>query len=179
MLTSSIVDESRNYETLLQSIFAQLPPEMAYLSEQYDWALARGYLLKGTRDLIWKRIEQGQNHLARAAELGAQADESFLDALTHQLLNYEAVFGAAAAQSVLHNLALYLKPVATQVDVHRLQGHYSVNQAFRDYYAGKYLKVPSGVVRAVANDPRYLMNRGVLAMLFRSIGHTLRQFGQT
>jgi glycosyltransferase involved in cell wall biosynthesis len=175
----SISDENWDHEALLRRMFGQLPPEMAHLRQQSDWAVARGYLVRAASDIIWNRLEQAQTHLARARESGAQVDESFLHTLTYQLLNYQAAFGATAAQSVLRNLAMYLKQLGTRGAVRRLQAQLSINRAFEDYNAEKYVQVPGQLLNAVARDPRYLTNRGVLAILLRSIGYSVRAFRPT
>jgi glycosyltransferase involved in cell wall biosynthesis len=168
LLVNCIDDESQNHEALLQRVFAQLPPEVAGLSEQSSWAVAEGYLLKGTRALIWDRPEDGRKHFERAGSLGAQVDGSFLSTLTHQLLNYEAEFGVEATQNVLHSLTPYLENLGGREIVRDLNGLYSVNRAFRSYHAGDYASVPMTLVHAIANNPKYLANRGVLSILIRS-----------
>ncbi|MEJ1746550.1 hypothetical protein SMA49_26640, partial [Escherichia coli] len=90
------------HETLLQSVLAQLPPEVARLSEQYNGAAAQGYLLKGARAVIWDRPEDGRRHFERAAKLEARVDDFFLSTLTRKLLDYEAEFGTEAAHGILH-----------------------------------------------------------------------------
>jgi glycosyltransferase involved in cell wall biosynthesis len=169
LLTESIADESTDHEVLLKKIFAQLPPEMAHLSEQYDWAVARGHLLKGTRAIIWGRLDDGHSHLARAVDSGASIDEAFLRSLGYQLLSFEAEFGHMAAQNAVRNLTPYLEKIGDHASVRWLKGYCSVNRAFQSYRAGEYTKVPGEVLRAVAKDPSYLTNRGVIAILLRSM----------
>ena len=171
----SIADETRDHEDLLKSMFNQLPTEVAYLFDQYDWVVARTYLVKGARDIMWGRLDQGQSNLTRAAELGARVDELFLRNLANQLLNFEATFGVKAVDPVMQNLALSLKPVASRADIRGLKGHLAVNRAFRKYKSEEYAKVPNQIVRAVVHNPNYLANRGVMAVLLRSIGYTIRQ----
>ena len=168
LLINCTDDESQNHEILLQRIFAQLPPEMAWLSEQYSWAAAQGYLLKGARAVMWDRPEDGRRHFEQAARLGARVDESFLSTLTHKLLNYEAEFGAKAAQDMLQALTPYLENLGGRASIRGLNGRYSVNRAFHSYRAGEYAGVPTTILRAIASNPRYLANRGVMSILFRS-----------
>jgi glycosyltransferase involved in cell wall biosynthesis len=168
LLINCVDDESQEHETLLQRVFAQLPPEMNQLSEQYGWAAGQGYLLKGTRAVIWDRPEDGRRHFEHAAKLGVQVDEAFLSTLTIQLLNYEAEFGAEAAQGILHALAPYLETLGGRASVRRLNGSYSVNRAFSSYGAGEYAEVPARILHALASNPKYLADRGVLSILLRS-----------
>jgi hypothetical protein len=167
-LINSIDDEGQNHGALLKRIFVQLPPEMDRLSDQFNWAAAQGYLLKGARAVIWGRLEDGRRHFEQAAKMGAQVDDSFLNTLTHQLLDYEAEFGAEVAQDVLRDLTPYLEDLGGQTSLRRLNGYYSVNRAFDRYDAGEYGQVPPMILRAVASNPKYLGNRGVLSALFRS-----------
>jgi hypothetical protein len=169
LLRESIADESIDHQALLKRILAQLPPELAWLDAQYDWAVAHGYLLKGTRAVIWGRPEDGRSHFARAVELRAEVDESFMQSLAHQLLAYENEFGTEVTRAVVRELAPYITQVGGRRSARRLKGCYSVNQAFQSFHAGDYERVPGDVIQAVTNDPSYLMNRGVLSILVRSI----------
>lgn len=174
-LNHASIREGGEHEAALRSVFAQLPPEMAWLAKHCDWAVAYGYLLRGGRDVMWGRFEEGDAHFMHAVVLRAQLDEHFLRVLSDQLLAYEIAFGAAEAQSVLQNLVPYLNKVGTDADVRWLKGCYSINQAFKSYHAGKYAKVPRMVIRAIANDPKYLANRGAMSALLRSIWRTRLQ----
>lgn len=165
----SIDDENHDHAALLKQIFAQLPSEIAYLSKEYDWAVARGYLLKGVRAVIWDRPADADRHFARAAELGARFDESLVSQLTRDLLNYETAFGEAAVQQKIRALSPYLAKLGGSANVRKLSGRYSVNRAFQSYSVGEYAQVPRCIVPAIASDPRYLTNRGVLSILIHSI----------
>jgi hypothetical protein len=175
MISNSIVDESVDHDPLLRSMLDQLPPEAAWPREQYDWAVARGYLLRGTRTTFWGREERGGEHFARAAALGARIDEAYLGRLTAQLLDYEAECGSEAAQAVLNKLSPHLSALGNRFEVRRLKGTYSINQAFQNYRAGNYAKVPGTVISAAANDPKYLANRGALSIFFRSLMETAKR----
>jgi glycosyltransferase involved in cell wall biosynthesis len=168
VLINCIDDEGQNHEALLQRVFAQFPPEMDQLSDQFNWAAARGYLLKGARAVIWGRLEDGRRHFEQAAKMGAQVNDSFLSALAEQLVNYETEFGAEAAQDILRELTPYLEDLGVQASVRRLNSYYSLNRAFRRYSTGEFAEVPPMILRAVASNPKYLGNRGVLSILLRS-----------
>jgi glycosyltransferase involved in cell wall biosynthesis len=174
LMMESIADESLNHERLLQRIFAQLPSELRWLSSQYDWAVARGYFLKGIRAIMWDRPKDGSAHLARAAELRAQVDASFIQLLTYHLLNYENEFGSEATQVVLQKLVSYLKKVG-DLGARQLQGSYAINRAFQDYRAAEYAKVPAKVLMAVASNVAYVKNRGIIAILLRSLARIVLQ----
>jgi glycosyltransferase involved in cell wall biosynthesis len=167
-LINCIDDESQSHETLLQEVFAQLPPEMALMSEQYDWAAAQGYLLKGARAVIWDRPEAGADHFERAHQLDGQIGEFFLRSLTHQLLNYEAEFGFKAAQNKLDKLTPYLVRLGGRMSVQRLRSNCASSYAFQSYHAGEYAEVPQKVVQAFFADPKSVMNRGLWSILLRT-----------
>ena len=172
LLAESVADENMDHAQVLQRIFKQLPPELAYLSEQYDWAVQRGYILRGLGNIMWGRQDRGEKYLIQGAELGAKVDEPLLRVLTAQLLNYEAEFGFEATQKLLYALSVELKKVGTQMDRRWLRGHYFINRAFRDYRNGQYQQVSSSVFQAISSDPTYLGNRGTLSILSRSFFHS-------
>ena len=74
-----------------------------------------------------------------------------------------------SVQSKIQSLIPYLEKLGGYASVRKLIGCYSVNRAFQSYHAGEFAKVPGEIVPAIANDPKYLMNRGVLSIFFRSI----------
>ncbi|MFN8487845.1 MAG: glycosyltransferase family A protein [Caldilineaceae bacterium] len=172
--TMTSIYDGGDHETPLRRVFAQLPNELAALRQYTESAVGHGYLLRGARDLLWGRTEQGVENFNKALALGAQPDEPFLQRLTAQLLEYEAEFGREAAQKALGNLAVGLEKIGNPIQARWLQGHYSVNQAFREYRNGQYTKVPSAVLRAVTKDPSYLTNRGVISILARSTARAMR-----
>jgi hypothetical protein len=100
-------------------------------------------------------------------------DEFFLGAVNDQLLNYEAEFGPKATQDVLRALIPHLEKVGGQASVRQLQGLFSVNHAFHSYSTGAYTEIPLTILRAIASNPRYLVNRGTWATLLRSIMRAL------
>jgi hypothetical protein len=157
------------HEWRLRKIVGQLSSEFGMLLESCDRAVAHGYLVRGVRDIMWNRIEQGKTNLAAAVEQGAQIDESFLRGLIDQLMNYEIAYGPDSSEKVLHDLTYYLEPLEAQFSVTSLVGNYSINRAFHDYKSRKYEMVPGRILQAIKYDPRYLANKGVLAILFRSI----------
>jgi len=171
----SVADENLDHERLLRRMISQTPVELAWLGAQYDWAVARGYLWRGARAIIWARPVVGQRHLMRAAELHAEIDDSFVQFLTHHLINYEVAFGAAAAYSAMDALSTQLARVGGRAPARRLRASYVVNRAFYKYRAGEYRQVPTMVLQSALNHPAYFVNRGVLSILLRSIAHIVRQ----
>jgi glycosyltransferase involved in cell wall biosynthesis len=168
LLSESIVDESVNHEILLKQVFDQFPQELAWLSAQYDLAVARGYLWKGIRAIIWGREEDGRSHIARAVDLHACMDDSTTQLTAYHLLGYEKEFGFDATMKVLSKLVHHLDHV-TKRGGNELQASYFVNRAFDDYREGQYKNVPNKVLRAWTIDPGYLLNRGVVSIFVRSI----------
>lgn len=169
LLTCSIDDENEDHAAILKRIFAQLPPEMNHLAKHYSWAVARGYLLKGFRAVMWDRPEDGRKHFEQAVRLGAQFDEALISRLGQSLLNYETEFGDASTQDKIQALTPYLVKLEGRASVRQLIGCYSVNRAFQSYHAGEYANVPKRIIPAIANNPKYLVNRGVLSIILRSI----------
>jgi GT2 family glycosyltransferase len=167
LLSECIADESEDHEALLKQVFAGLPKELASLSAQYDWAVARGWLWKGIRAAIWGRDEAALHHFDRALALRAPLDEPLMQLITYHLLGYETEFGTEAVQRVLQKLTPLLNRIEKRGG-DKLQGSYLINRAFQFYCAHDYQKVPSLVIRACRSDPSYLSNRGVLSIFVRS-----------
>jgi hypothetical protein len=168
-LEHSIEDENKNHKTLLKKFFSQLPSDLVWLSKYENWAIARGYFDKGMRAIIWGRIEDGEENLSKLDKMTFQVDESYFQSLTHQLMDYASEFGPTAAEGVILILDPYLKKIGGLGNIMRLRGSYVINRAFRAYRRGKFSVVPLNVLTAVTYEPKYIVNKGVLSILFRSL----------
>jgi len=173
VLHHSIADEGIDHEAFLKKIFVQFPSELKHLSQHLDWAISRGYLLKATRAVIWGQSEYESAFFARARNLKTKIDEPFIQLLTYQLLNYENEFGMEAVQKVLKKLVFFLGKVGGWYSRRRLVGSFFVNHAFQNYRKQKYSQVPGSVIRGVLSTPSYITNRGVIAILIRSLANTM------
>ena len=163
------IHDGGDHETGLQRLFAQLPAEYTWLARHSRWAIAQGYLWRGVRSILWKQMKEGAAQLACAAELGVQIDEASLRMITDQLISYEAEFGSDATYAALRNISQQLRKIGSSTQSSWLQGCYWFNHAFKTYYAGQYSKVPADVVRAMLKDSSYILNRGMLSILFHSV----------
>jgi len=168
-LVMASIRNGGDHEAVLRRVLAQLPPELEWVTQYCEPAVAYGYLLRGTRDIMWGRTEQGAENFNQAATIGCQPDERYLRLLTSQLLNHDAAFGYEAAQSILRDVTSHLRTIGTRKSVRWLRGCYYVNRAFQSYYAGEYSQVPRDVIRAILDNPQYLANRGAMAILLRSM----------
>jgi glycosyltransferase involved in cell wall biosynthesis len=167
-LVFASIRDGGDHEASLRKVFEQLPQEMAWLSADQDGAVARGYLERAAREVIWGRLEQGRMYFNQAEQRGAQGDDFFWQGLTYQLLCFAREFGDDAAQQVLYNLNPLLRKVGGEAGTHRLEGYYSVNRAFESFRQGQYARAISNALKAIWKDPRYLGNRGVLSVLLHS-----------
>jgi hypothetical protein len=147
-----------------------MPAEFAHLSGQYDYLVARGYLIKGTRHILWNRQDTGRSLLAKAASAGALLDEAYIQEVTYQLMNLESEFGSGRSQEIIRNLAPSLEEFGGRENVRRLIGSYAINQAFLNYHSGNYRLAIRETMRAIVNNPKYLTARGTVSLLIRSLG---------
>lgn len=168
ILSESIADESVDHKALFAMITNQMPQELKWLSSQFDRAVARGWLWKGIRAVIWGRMDDARTHFTRAVELHVNLDQNLMQLITYHLLGYENEFGTDAVLKVLANLRLYLNQV-TKNGGDKLEGTYLVNQAFENYRSGEYKKVPGKVLQIWRKDASYLANRGVASIFLRSL----------
>jgi len=173
-ISAGTVDFVRSHEEILQSIFENLPGELQHLEKNRDWAIARSYLLKGLHTMIWGKRDDAKSFIETALEKGGIVDEPALNMLSDELLNYEAELGSTASQQVIDNLSNLLTKLNRQDKSKFLIGFYAQNRAFRNYHIGRFDSVPNDVARAVKADFKYLLNKGVLSILFRSLYSRLK-----
>jgi hypothetical protein len=142
---------------------------MSQISGQINWAIARGYLLKSLRALIWDRSDDGRRYYEQAKKLKAPIDDPLIRQLTHNLLDIRTQFGDIHVQEKILALKPYFVKHGGRASLRLLISSYLINRAFESYRAGEYRQVPKLALRAIANNPRYLLNRGVLSIFLRSI----------
>jgi glycosyltransferase involved in cell wall biosynthesis len=169
LLDYSLEDDSVNHQSFLKRMMEQLPAELLWLSNQYEWAVARGYLLKGTRATIWDRPDDANAYFSLAKEHRAAIDESYVQKLAFQLLSYEKEFGTDNSLSVIRKLQPYISQLGGYQSTRRLKGYYAFDGAFESFRVGQYRRVPSKIIRAFSSNPAFLANRGAWAVLFRSV----------
>jgi len=159
----------QDHEALLRRAFTDLPGSLSSLAPQCDWAVARGYLLRAVRAIIWGPASESEAHLAQARRFNAEVDDSFLEQLNHLLLNHETTFGPAAARETADRLVDALRRLGKPRAASRLRARSLVTRAFRSYNGRQFAKVPLLLMPAIVKDPRYLLNRGVFSIFFRSV----------
>ena len=175
MIDYSVEDESKSHEQILRRLTNQLSSEFVELNNHYNWAVARGYLLRGVRAIIWGRNQDGQDHFMNAIKLGAHVDQALSARIIAQLLDFETEFGLDASRPVIQNLSIYLERIGGRSLLHRIIGGFFISQAFRSYRVGNYTNTVNTVIKAAVEDPKLLSNRGVVSILFRSIIRTASQ----
>ena len=162
-------DESYEYETLLDLIFAQLPVEIPDAFTNYLWAVARGNFVRGIRALIWDRPDDAAKYFTRGVERGFRVDEAFVKQVTFELQGYELAYGVDASVNKLSSLSSALRNHLGGRSANWVTAGYLFDLASREYHHGMFTRVPATVLRAIAFHPRFLLDRGVVSLLVKSI----------
>jgi glycosyltransferase involved in cell wall biosynthesis len=165
----SVANNSLNHEFVLTNIFSQFPEKLKYLSDQLEWAIARGYLTKGVREIIWGSYDDGERYFAHAYERKAKLDLPFIHKISHQLQNHACQYSYQSTNNILEILTYLLLKMGKNKHLRYLKGNYYLNQAFDLHQAGSYIKCREAMKKALIYQPNYLINRGVLAMLVKSL----------
>jgi glycosyltransferase involved in cell wall biosynthesis len=169
-IASSLVEGDAYEERLRRAIetLAPVGPEMAIHA---DWAVGRGYLLLGARDVIWGRAEQGERKLLVGRRLHGPLSADLLRNVAHAILELEAEFGESEGDRARGALRRSLSRVGTSSDLRFLEGCVSFNLAFASMERRQYAQVRRDAFRAIRCHPAFLANRGLLRVLLRSILH--------
>lgn len=165
---SAACDDNFDHVELLRLYFDRFPAEFAAVKAEFDWAAGQGALMKGIRALMWDRPEDGRKHFAEAVRWQTKVEEPQLRKIADDLFNYEFEFGAEQAQAVWKSISSAFEvfgPALTR----QLRSIYYVNRAFKSLHNGQMKQARQMAFDAIANDPRYLTNRGVLATIVRSV----------
>lgn len=167
-LIARSIQDGGDHAWALRQVMAQLPAEMAWISESTPWAIGQADLRAGARAYLWGRVEQGQVSWQRAAAQGMRMEPAFLRLLVDQLINISREVGFPAAQAAFHTITRALPLVAPPAAIRQFAGCYWLNQALAQGKTGAYDRACHSVVRAFFNDPAHLCNRGAWATLVRS-----------
>lgn len=168
-ISAGTVDYVRGQGEIVRSVFENLPKELQPILNRYEWAVARSYLLKGLHTMVWGKREDAEIALLIAIKKGAHIDDTALNMLSDELLNYEAEFGSEATQKIVDQLSGLLSKTDRKSESKTLVSFYTLNRAFRNFHSGIFENVPADVIRAVRADHKHLLNRGVLSIFFRSL----------
>jgi hypothetical protein len=85
--------------------------------------------------------------------------------MVHQLLDIEAFFGVDHVNDIVQQLAPFLKKLGGSAAARSLKGLLAVNKAFQRYEARQYPEALGNVAQAIAHNPKYVANRGVMSIL--------------
>lgn len=162
-------DESHDYETLLESIFKQLPAEMPGALGNYLWAVARGNYVRGIRALLWDRAGDAEKYFSLGDEIGFQPDKAFVLQATHELMGYAMSDSGEAVLTRLDSLSPQLEKHLGSRGAHWLAANFLAQSAEQKYRNGETKKVPSLLLSAFRKRPKYLADRGALSLFIKSM----------
>ena len=136
LIGDCIADDSVDHEALLAGAVSILPEELAPLRERLDWAVAKGYVWKGVRALVWNREQDGRAYLDEAARRKAEVDPCLRARTAYELLQLDKEFGDRAAADVLVKLTPLLNAL-TPRSGDETAGAYWVSGAFERHRGGR------------------------------------------
>lgn len=167
------MDDSADHEKLIIEVLNNLPTEFAQLANARDWAVSRGFFIKGVRDIIWGRYNDGQNYLRALTNKDFHLDDRTLNSLISQLQNFGHEFDEETSEFALNELSNAFIKNGLKPESQHLRGAYYFNRALKRYRKKEFQKVPGDLRQAFFHDPRYISNRGALSMLVRSIPYLI------
>lgn len=167
-VTHAAIADGAEHQLALERVFAHLPQNLSVPETKYQWAIGYGYLMRGTREVMWDRVHAKQL-LRQGTAFDVRPDDYYVAYWTEQLLNSEAEFGVAMAEEACRRIAAALQECSMSRAARLLKARTALNRAFLHHRHGKYEVVPRTVLRALMKNPRYLFNRGVFAIFFRSL----------
>ena len=166
---AAVADASDDHEAALERILRQVPAEMPEVREQARWAVAHGHLIKGARAALWGSPADSAAHGARARALGARLDEPFLGRLTYQLASFDIAHGREEAAGAGQRIEAWLSGFGDARAWHRVWARYQIDTGFSRHAEGRPAEARRHILQGIASEPGYLLNRGVLSVLGRSV----------
>lgn len=167
-------DDTCNHRDLLQKILSSVPLEMKCVSQDYDWAVAHGHLIKGARFIMWNRPGRGRDQFEQLKGIKVVLKGSSLDRLASFLVVYDIEFGIHKTMQVLREWNTHFGNIVGKAGMKRLEAKYLIGRAFHGYNGFEYSKVRGYILRGWRNDLSYLTNRGVISIFLRSLVRAMR-----
>lgn len=174
-LARTSIRSGGNHETLVRKIIQQFPPELEWTDNDTNMTIGYGYLLRWARDFLWGRRDSGKQNFEKSLSFDSYPDGYFINWLSANLLNHETEFGIEITNNTLDLFVSHLEKTGNSTISRKLKSNYLINHAFRAYHSGEYAKVVPSTLWAIGSDPSYLLNRGVLAVLFYSTIERLKR----
>jgi glycosyltransferase involved in cell wall biosynthesis len=165
---------ARSRPVLLDKFFSQTADIPLHVMSKKDYYYARAYLERSFFAITLDDAALAQGHMSRAIALypgwTSLASAEFGDLVI-----------AFACQRSDSELALAKAVTALPADLGRnrsfvrhLEGRLYMRRVFQSDAAGDYTRIKSMLLRALPLDPSWLRNRGVIAILARSLVPALR-----
>jgi glycosyltransferase involved in cell wall biosynthesis len=171
----SIDDENNDPAVFLKRILDNLPEDHLYLSNEYQWAVARANFMAGVLNILWGRNDEGRIYLLQANKLHADIDEQLINYITSQLINYRNEFNRQETQLVINNLKNLLSILLKRSEINRIMSNYYINSAFIFYRSGPFFSVVHCAIKGIICNPRFLCNRGIFSIIIRSAIKAIRR----
>jgi glycosyltransferase involved in cell wall biosynthesis len=171
----STLDGSRDHEELLQILFRQLPTDLGFDSQALDWAITRGYIIKGIRAMVWDRSEEGNAYLNQAISREAAMDKPLLTQTTFDLVNYENEFGWEPTRHIINNLSPYMQKIKKPENIEWSVGFYFLNRAYKSFDEHQFTETAPFIIKAIRYHPSYLLNKGAVKLFATSLAKTFQK----
>lgn len=168
-LATSASEFGNNLENAINIVLSNLPEKIVGLRDQYSKVVARSYLYRGIHSLIWGDLAEARKNIEKAEQIGVVVDDSFSKFIVGELAQYEAEFGSASSRKIMRDILQVLREHGDRRNEKFLGGHYWINSAIVQYQNGETINVPAEVMKGINYYPGYLLNRGVISILFHSI----------
>jgi len=162
-------DWRADHEASLRLLFAGLPHGLLSDPLGLQWAISRGYLLRGVRACLWGASPAAAGYLELAASLAPPVDGDFARIVAHELMMCEDFHGADVAQARFRTLLRELNGLESGRVGRRLAGEYHFNRALRFSSNGAARATVAELAKAVIHAPGFLGNRGAHALFLRSL----------
>jgi len=173
-LVHMAIRDGGDHRGRIRRVFGTLSNVVPELNDKLQRALSQADLLAGIRVISWGGLVEGQRLVADAAAARFPIERRLLQDAAYDWLSYRIFAGSARAQSVLDQMVHALRSCGLRSDSRWFEAACLINAAFDDERLSKHEGVPAVIARAITRDPAHLVNRGVWAILARSVLSSLR-----
>jgi len=170
---NSLIDDSFPHESIIGQIFEQLPENLKNLDEYRDWAVAHRYFIFGVKDLILGKPAQGKSQILKGLAYGLCLTPAHLGFITQLMIDHWIAVGPQNTTLLIAEICDILAENGEKQFASRLKAEIALNFAFKYFERSEYDRVLGEIMKAVWNQPRFLVNRGAISLFLRSLVNTL------
>jgi len=167
ILMYSITDKNIDHNPIIKKIVEKWSINLK--ERQVKNLINDGDQIKGLREIIWGRFDQGEKFIKEASKRKAFFSDTVSEYLMHQLVLYSVEFGSQKTRNLVQDIDDHFSKIRGYYGKRILLGKLLIQRSFYSYENREYSKIPKDIMFALFYNPKFIFNRGIISIFIKSI----------